>query len=52
MWFQVTDQPLFAVAGLWQPVKDGLGFTRVTCDPNELVAPIRLGCCKSSNLSP
>lgn len=40
MWFQVTDQPLFAVAGFWQPVKDGLGFTMVTCDPNELVAPI------------
>ena len=40
MWFQVTDQPLFAVAGFWQPVKDGLGFTMVTCDPNDLVTPI------------
>lgn len=40
MWFDVTDQPIFAVAGFWQPVKDGSGFTMVTCDPNELVAPI------------
>jgi putative SOS response-associated peptidase YedK len=40
MWFDVPDQPIFAVAGFWQPVKDGLGFTMVTCDPNELVAPI------------
>jgi putative SOS response-associated peptidase YedK len=40
MWFQVTDQPLFAVAGFWQPTKAGFGFTMVTCDPNELVAPI------------
>ena len=41
MWFEVTDQPLFAVAGFWGHVKDGgRGFTMVTCDPNELVAPI------------
>ncbi|MEG3089483.1 SOS response-associated peptidase [Sphingomonas sp. PB4P5] len=40
MWFQVTDQPIFAVAGFWQHTKDGSGFTMVTCDPNELVAPI------------
>lgn len=41
MWFQVTDQPLFAVAGFWQHLKDGArGFTMVTCEPNELVAPI------------
>lgn len=40
MWFQVTDQPLFAVAGFWQPLEDGAGFTMVTCEPNELVAPI------------
>ena len=41
MWFQVTDQPLFAVAGFWQPVKDGArGFAMVTCDPNPLVEPI------------
>ncbi len=41
MWFRVTDQPLFAVAGFWQPLKGGArGFAVVTCDPNELVAPV------------
>lgn len=40
MWFRVIDQPTFAVAGFWQPTKEGNGFTMVTCDPNELVAPI------------
>ena len=40
MWFQVTDQPLFAVAGFWQATAKGNGFTMVTCDANELVAPI------------
>jgi putative SOS response-associated peptidase YedK len=40
MWFQVTDQPVFAVAGFWQQTVKGQGFTMVTCDPNELVAPI------------
>lgn len=40
MWFSVVDQPLFAVAGFWQRTAEGPGFTMVTCDPNELVAPI------------
>ena len=40
MWFQVTDQPLFAVAGFWQPTAKGDGFAMVTCDPNPLVEPI------------
>lgn len=40
MWFSVTDQPVFAVAGFWRPGKDGCGFAMVTCDANELVAPI------------
>ncbi len=40
MWFQVTDQPIFAVAGFWQHTKEGAGFAMVTCDPNALVAPI------------
>lgn len=31
MWFQVTDQPLFAVAGFWQPTAQGAGFAMVTC---------------------
>jgi len=39
MWFS-TDQRVFPVAGFWQRTKDGAGFTMVTCDPNELVAPI------------
>jgi putative SOS response-associated peptidase YedK len=40
MWFQVADQPIFAVAGFWQRTVKGSGMTMVTCDPNELVAPI------------
>ena len=40
MWFAVTDQPVFAVAGFWQQTSKGAGFTMVTCNPNELVAPI------------
>ena len=40
MWFQVTDQPIFAVAGFWQQTVKGPGFTMVTCAPNALVAPI------------
>jgi putative SOS response-associated peptidase YedK len=39
-WFQVLDQNQFAVAGLWQRTAKGPSFTMVTCDPNELVAPI------------
>lgn len=40
MWFAVPERPVFAVAGFWQRTKNGKGFTMVTCDPNELVAPI------------
>ena len=40
MWFRVTDQPVFAVASFWQCTAKGNAFTMVTCDPNELVAPI------------
>ncbi|MGE4404310.1 SOS response-associated peptidase family protein [Pseudomonas sp.] len=40
MWFQVVDQPVFAVAGFWQRTKEGNGFTMVTCEPNSLVEPI------------
>ena len=40
MWFAVPDQPVFAIAGFWQPTAKGTGFAMVTCDPNELVAPI------------
>jgi putative SOS response-associated peptidase YedK len=40
MWFAVTDQPVFAVAAFWQASAVGPSFAMVTCDPNELVAPI------------
>jgi putative SOS response-associated peptidase YedK len=40
MWFAVTDQPVFMVAGFWQQTVKGAGFTMVTCDPNDLVAPL------------
>lgn len=40
MWFSVTDQPTFAVAGLWQQIGDKRCFAMVTCDANELVRPI------------
>lgn len=40
MWFQVTDQPIFAVAGFWRPFGEHGHCAMVTCDPNELVAPI------------
>jgi putative SOS response-associated peptidase YedK len=40
MWFSVTHQPVFAVAGFWQRTEIGHGFTMVTCDANPLVKPI------------
>lgn len=40
MWFSVTDQPIFAVAGFWQQTEVGNAFTMVTCDANDLVRPI------------
>jgi putative SOS response-associated peptidase YedK len=41
VWFEVTDQPLFAFAGIWRPVEDGPPrFAFLTCEPNELVGPI------------
>ncbi len=40
MWFSVTDQPVFAIAGFWRAIGDARYFAMVTCDPNELVAPI------------
>ena len=40
MWFDVTDQPIFAVSGFWKRSSYGTGFTMVTCDPNALVAPV------------
>lgn len=40
MWFSVPEQPNFAIAGFWQETAKGKGFTMVTCDANEMVAPI------------
>jgi putative SOS response-associated peptidase YedK len=40
MWFAVPDQPVFAIAGFWQQLGEVKHFAMVTCDPNELVAPI------------
>jgi len=40
MWFSVIDQPVFGVAGFWQPTTGGAAFAMVTCEPNALVAPI------------
>lgn len=40
MWYAVTDQPLFAVAGFWQNTAVGAGFAMVTCDANELVRQV------------
>ena len=40
MWFGVTDQPVFAVAGVWQQIGDKRQFAMVTCEANELVEPI------------
>jgi putative SOS response-associated peptidase YedK len=39
--FAVADQPIFGVAGIWQSIGNKAGFAMVTCDANELVAPIR-----------
>lgn len=39
MWFQVTDQPIFAVAGFWQHQR-GCLLHDVDVRLNELVAPI------------
>ncbi len=40
MWFACTDQPVFAVAGVWQQLGDRCWFAMMTCDPNALVAQI------------
>lgn len=40
MWFSCTDQPVFAVAGVWQELDGRCWFAMMTCEPNTLVAPI------------
>jgi hypothetical protein len=34
MWFGVTDQHVFAIAGFWRQVGDQRYFPMVTCDAN------------------
>lgn len=41
VWFDVKDTALFAFAGIWRSTGDGERFAFLTCEPNELVAPIR-----------
>jgi len=40
MWFDVIDQDVFAIAGFWRQIGEQRYFAMVTCDANELVAPI------------
>lgn len=40
MWFACSDQPIFGVAGFWQTNGGKPGFAMVTCDANDMVAPI------------
>ncbi len=39
-WFHVTDQPLFAFAGVWRPDGDERVFAFLTTEPNELVGAV------------
>lgn len=40
VWFNVTDAPISAFAGIWRPSAEGNVFAFLTCEPNPLVAPI------------
>lgn len=39
-WFSVVDQPLTAFAGIWRQSEYGPVYAFLTCEPNELVAPL------------
>ncbi|EPR18076.1 hypothetical protein M527_14000 [Sphingobium indicum IP26] len=39
-WFNVVDQPIAAFAGIWRPSEHGPVYAFLTCEPNELVAPL------------
>lgn len=39
-WFNVVDQPLSAFAGIWRLSEHGPVYAFLTCEPNELVAPL------------
>ena len=38
-WFEVTDTPVAAFAGIWRATDDERAFAFLTCKPNPLVAP-------------
>lgn len=40
VWFEVTDQPLFAFAGIWRMGDDGPRYAFLTCEPNILVGTV------------
>lgn len=39
-WFTIRDRPLAAFAGIWRPTEEGNAFAFLTCEPNQLVAPL------------
>lgn len=39
-WFNVVDQPVAAFAGIWRMSDQGRVYAFLTCEPNELVAPL------------
>lgn len=39
-WFDVSDRPVAAFAGIWRPTEEGDAFAFLTTDPNPLVAPL------------
>lgn len=40
VWFEVTDQEVFAFAGIWRPAEDGTRMAFLTCEPNQLVGAV------------
>lgn len=39
-WFNVTDRPVAAFAGIWRASEEGPVYAFLTCEPNPLVAPL------------
>lgn len=39
-WFTLPDQPTAAFAGIWRDTEHGRCYAFLTCEPNELVAPL------------
>lgn len=39
-WFSVHEAPVFAFAGIWQPIQAGKSYAFLTCEPNQLVETI------------